>query len=49
VADAEGVPLLVSETMLEPFSKEIYPTRYERAVALMHTLRTYEEIHGPGK
>lgn len=49
VVDAEGVPLLVNEAMLEPFSKKIYPTRYERAVALMHTLRTYEEIHGTGK
>jgi hypothetical protein len=49
VVDAEGIPTVVSEEMLAPFPKSVYPTRYEQAVALMHTARTYEEIHGPGK
>ena len=49
IVDAEGVPTILTEDKLEPFPKDIYPTRYERAVALAHTARTYEEIHGPGK
>lgn len=47
--DADGVPLLVSEAVLAAFPSSVYPTRYERAVALAHTARTYEEAHGPGK
>ena len=47
--DGEGVPNLVTEAMLAPFPISEYPTRYERAVALAHTARTYDEIHGPGK
>ena len=47
--DLEGVPTIVTDAMLSPHPKEVYPTRIEQATALMHSLRTYEEIHGPGK
>jgi mono/diheme cytochrome c family protein len=47
--DGDGVPALLKPEMLAPFLKTVYPTRYEQAVAYMHTARTYEEIHGVGK
>ena len=39
VVDADGVPLLVEEALFTLFPDEEYPTRYEKAVGLAHTLR----------
>lgn len=47
--DTDGVPTLLDDKRLAPFDDETYPTRYEKAVALAHTLRTFEEIRGPGR
>ena len=49
VVDAEGVPTVFTPAMEAGFSKERFPTRYERAVAYAHTRRTHQELHGPGK
>jgi hypothetical protein len=47
--DPDGVPVGVEESDLDRFPASRFPTRYERAVALAHTARTWEEIHGPGR
>ena len=47
--DKDGVPLLIDESKLAAFPDDRYPTRYEKAVALAHTARTFEEQRGPGK
>ncbi len=47
VVDDEGIPDLVTDDLLEPFSDEEYPTRYEKAVAFAHTLRFPNERYIP--
>jgi hypothetical protein len=39
VVDPDGVPFLVTDALLAPFPEGEYPTRYEKAVALAHSLR----------
>lgn len=49
VVDDEGIPTIMTDDMLAPFSNREYPTRWEKAVAYAHTGRTYEERKGVGK
>ena len=43
VVDADGVPATLAEARLEEFADAVYPSRYEKAVALAHTMRIAAE------
>lgn len=44
--DGDGVPTTVTPDMLRPFPDAEYPTRYSKAVALAHTLRSTRDSRG---